>query len=228
MFTFKIIKAPKKNASVEEWCQFAATAPREMVVKVYRQLSRSAVNGRVLPLLEERIFSFDKRFAIYTKDVFANYMQVPAGISNRQIKERVEKCQKFPLLIVERCQKFPLLMVERCGGFPSSGWFRGMAITKDLILAGVIAEADMAFKYAEQVVEMNDFRLLTDSDVVFLQKQMADISRLFNTIGCPVLPGAYWLEGYFGDEKLVWKMGDFSKFGSMPLAGGRAKLIVKL
>ena len=146
MFTFKIIKAPKKNASVEEWCQFAATAPREMVVKVYRQLSRSAVNGRVLPLLEERIFSFDKRFAIYTKDVFADYMQVPAGISNRQIKERVEKCQKFPLLIV-----------ERCGGFPSSGWFRGMAITKDLILAGVIAEADMAFKYAEQVVEMNDF-----------------------------------------------------------------------
>ena len=217
MFTFKIIKAPKKNASVEEWYQFAATAPREMVVKVYRQLSRSAVNGRVLPLLEERIFSFDKRFAIYTKDVFADCIQVPASISNRQIKERVEKCQKFPLLIV-----------ERCGGFPSSGWFRGMAITKDLILAGVIAEADMAFKYAEQVAEMNDFRLLTDSDVVFLQKQMADLSRLFDAVGCPVLPGAYWLEGYIGDEKLVWKMGDFSKFGSMPLAGGRAKLIVKL
>ena len=217
MFTFKIIKAPKKNASVEEWCQFAATAPREMVVKVYRQLSRSAVNGRVLPLLEERIFSFDKRFAIYTKDVFADCIQVPASISNRQIKERVEKCQKFPLLIV-----------ERCGGFPSSGWFRGMAITKDLILAGVIAEADMAFKYAEQVVEMNDFRLLTDSDVVLLQKQMPNIPRLFNAVGCPVLPGAYWLEGYIGDEKLVWKMGDFSKFGSMPLAGGRAKLIVKL
>lgn len=217
MFTFKIIKTPKKNASVEAWCQFAATAPRKMVVKVYRQSSKSAVNGRVLPLLEERIFSFDKRFAIYTKDVFADYMQVPAGISNRQIKERVEKCQKFPLLIV-----------ERCGGFPSSGWFRGIAITKDLILAGVIAEADMAFKYAEQVAEMNDFRLLTDSDVVFLQKQMADLSRLFDAVGCPVLPGAYWLEGYIGDEKLVWKMGDFSKFGSMPLAGGRAKLIVKL
>lgn len=217
MFTFKIIKTPKKNASVEAWCQFAATAPREMVVKVYRQLSRSAVNGRVLPLLEERIFSFDKRFAIYTKDVFADCIQVPASISNRQIKERVEKCQKFPLLIV-----------ERCGGFPSSGWFRGIAITKDLILAGVIAEADMAFKYAEQVAEMNDFRLLTDSDVVFLQKQMADLSRLFDAVGCPVLPGAYWLEGYIGDEKLVWKMGDFSKFGSMPLAGGRAKLIVKL
>lgn len=217
MFTFKIIKTPKKNASVEAWCQFAATAPRKMVVKVYRQSSRSAVNGRVLPLLEERIFSFDKRFAIYTKDVFADCIQVPASISNRQIKERVEKCQKFPLLIV-----------ERCGGFPSSGWFRGIAITKDLILAGVIAEADMAFKYAEQVAEMNDFRLLTDSDVVFLQKQMADLSRLFDAVGCPVLPGAYWLEGYIGDEKLVWKMGDFSKFGSMPLAGGRAKLIVKL
>lgn len=217
MFTFKIIKTPKKNASVEEWCQFAATAPRKMVVKVYRQSSKSAVNGRVLPLLEERIFSFDKRFAIYTKDVFADCIQVPASISNRQIKERVEKCQKFPLLIV-----------ERCGGFPSSGWFRGIAITKDLILAGVIAEADMAFKYAEQVAEMNDFRLLTDSDVVFLQKQMADLSRLFDAVGCPVLPGAYWLEGYIGDEKLVWKMGDFSKFGSMPLAGGRAKLIVKL
>lgn len=217
MFTFKIIKTPKKNASVEAWCQFAATAPRKMVVKVYRQSSKSAVNGRVLPLLEERIFSFDKRFAIYTKDVFADCIQVPAGISNRQIKERVEKCQKFPLLIV-----------ERCGGFPSSGWFRGIAITKDLILAGVIAEADMAFKYAEQVAEMNDFRLLTDSDVVFLQKQMADLSRLFDAVGCPVLPGAYWLEGYIGDEKLVWKMGDFSKFGSMPLAGGRAKLIVKL
>ena len=167
--------------------------------------------------MEERIFSFDKRFAIYTKDVFADCIQVPASISNRQIKERVEKCQKFPLLIV-----------ERCGGFPSSGWFRGIAITKDLILAGVIAEADMAFKYAEQVAEMNDFRLLTDSDVVFLQKQMADLSRLFDAVGCPVLPGAYWLEGYIGDEKLVWKMGDFSKFGSMPLAGGRAKLIVKL
>lgn len=217
MFTFKIIKTPKKNASVEAWCQFAATAPRKMVVKVYRQSSKSAVNGRVLPLLEERIFSFDKRFAIYTKDVFADCIQVPASISNRQIKERVEKCQKFPLLIV-----------ERCGGFPSSGWFRGIAITKDLILAGVIAEADMAFKYAEQVAEMNDFRLLTDSDVVFLQKQMADLSRLFDAVGCPVLPGAYWLEGYIGDEKLVWKMGDFSKFGSMPLAGGRAKLIVKL
>ncbi len=217
MFTFKIIKTPKKNASVEAWCQFAATAPRKMVVKVYRQSSKSAVNGRVLPLLEERIFSFDKRFAIYTKDVFADCIQVPASISNRQIKERVEKCQKFPLLIV-----------ERCGGFPSSGWFRGIAITKDLILAGVIAEADMAFKYAEQVAEMNDFRLLTDSDVVFLQKQMADLSRLFDAVGCPVLPGAYWLEGYIGDEKLVWKMGDFSKFGSMPLAGGRAKLIIKL
>ena len=170
------IKIPKVNASLKEWAGFAAMAPRKAVVLAYeKNVKRSDIDAEIIKLLEARIFSFDREFAYFcSDDIFGGCLEVRPRATNSEIKEQVRKGGiEFPCLIVE---ENPLLS----GG----GWFRGIAITDKLVIAGVIAEA-IDFPKAESIVKVDNMQLLTPEDVEILNdgkmEFVSELFRIFNT-----------------------------------------------
>lgn len=222
MITLKIIKTPKMAAPFKEWVNFAATAPRDVILKAYYKAIKSAkTKNDVLQLLEGRVKSFERGFACFRADsMFRCCIEVDAGVTHQQIKQRVSETKGA---------LFPMLIVEKNNLIPHGGWFRGLAINKDLILGGVISDIKVNLEQAEQIVKNNNFCFLTASDVEALyESKLSAVTTLFKMLGTPIYQGEYWLDGYVGQENLVWQAGATNKFSCLSSEATVAGLIVKL
>ncbi len=217
------ILIPKVSASLKEWAGFAAMAPRKVVVAVYNKINKkSEVDteiAEIIKILEARIFSFDRVFAYFcADDIFSGVMEVKPRATNAEIKEQIKKeGVVFPCLIVE---KNPLLS----GG----GWFRGIAISDKLVIAGVITEA-IDYSKAAAVVKENNLLLLTPEDVEILNDgKMECVSELFRIFNTSINNRRYWLDAKIGADQVVWTIGNPCKFSGMPTENTRAAIIAKL
>ncbi len=204
MSSFKF-SVPKRNAPAEQWQKFSLMAPHAVVEEVYYGILHKNGYEKAREILSSRLKIFDRPLVRIVTDTS---IMVAADTPNEEIKKQVAAVKQgiFPAIVCEVMDTNPA---------KSFGWFRGLAVNRELVFAGVVS-LSMNVEEACALVRKNGMSLLTVDDVVAISERLTTVREIFRNMCYPLRSGRYWIEGQVADENLVWTLGSCTKFACAP------------
>ena len=177
MFGKKTSKAgvmPLRNQSVEEWQKWAEKANWKKVYEAFQDFMPRGYapykdhDQQVLDVLRKHLFTI--KFPICRVSENINHLEVPNGIGVDNLKDLVNDTERdYPYLIVEK-----------------SGRYRGIALSQNLIFAGVCWIPAMPKEVIRKAKELK-LEFLTREDSKLMEQHFNEIDELLKAVGAPTV-----------------------------------------